>query len=59
MTEVEAAELGEEKGHTDGWKGNAYDSYSDQVPRDVDPTYRAAYHTAYEDGQAAYRRTVA
>ena len=58
LTPDTAEELGFETGDSDGYAGNAYDGYNDQVPPEVDENYRQGYRQGYAQGQAAYRRTV-
>ena len=43
LTPDTAEELGFETGDSDGYAGNAYDGYNDQVPPEVDENYRQGY----------------
>jgi hypothetical protein len=58
MPKDEAYDQGWDHGNTDGYAGNAYDAYNDQIPADLDQIYRSAYRAGFESGQAAYRRTM-
>lgn len=58
MNQDEAYDAGYDAGSYDGYAGNAYDAYNDQIPADVDEIYRSAYRAGYDDGQASYRRTM-
>jgi len=52
------ATAGYETGYADGWDGNAYNPYDNQVPADYYATYRINYAQGYEEGQDAYRRAM-
>lgn len=58
MTGDEADEAGFTKGDEDGFAGNPYDGYNDQVPPEHEERYRQGYRHGYNAGQITYRRTL-